>query len=343
MGQFPYQKIRQRALFLMPVLLLILMGLDLGSVLYLPWFENWFEPEMTGEKVDFLWKILIFNLQLPHVLAVVLVGSALGLSGGVLQSYLRNPLADPALIGLSSGGSLSTACFLMLARLENWVVSLWGYVISALLGVFLVLFFLLRLAVFLDRLGIAGIILIGIGVNACLGAVLSCAMVFLDQSNLNQVLIWGLGSFQLPSYFLLVLSLGFWIVGSVGVYLILDDLDKLNFGERAAFSMGVNLQKLKIKVLISVSCLMGVAVMLAGPMAFVGLLAPHFARYWTGPRARFLLLGSAICGAVWLLLADLLASFWIEGQLPVGIVCALLGGPFFIGLLIKMARRSRIC
>ena len=185
--KFLYQKSRRRAILLMPVLLLILVGFDLTNVLYLPWLEQVFTQEISSGKIDLLWKVLIFNIQLPHVLAVILVGSALGLSGGVLQNYLRNPLADPALIGLSSGGSLSTAGFLILARLESWVISLWSYALSALLGVFLVLFFLLRLSVFLDRLGIAGIILIGIGVNACLGAVLSCAMVFLDQSHSNQV------------------------------------------------------------------------------------------------------------------------------------------------------------
>lgn len=319
-GQFLSCKKRKTALILMLLGVLILAILDMGTVLSF---------DQT------LWKEIIFHLRLPHILAVILVGAGLGLSGAVLQSYLRNPLADPALIGVSSGGSLSTMIFLVMAKTWGWTVSLWGYTGAALLGVFLVLLCLLKLVALIDRLGVAGIILIGIGVNACLGAILGCAMVFLDQAHLDQILMWGLGSFQLPSYGLLSMAFLLILLGLSGLYFIRSDLDKLNFGERSAFSMGVNLQRLRTYVLVAVSLLMAVSVILVGSIAFVGLLAPHFSRHWTGPNSKSLWIGSALCGAIWLLFADLLASFWMEGQLPVGVVSAFLGGPFFIYVLLK--------
>lgn len=330
-GQFSYAKARKKVVFLFLILLILIFGVDLLSIL-------WISGGVHSQSY-LIWRELLFNLQLPHVLSVLIVGAVLGLSGCVLQLYLRNPLADPALIGLSSGGSLSTACFLMLAKFLSWEVSLWRYTASALLGVLIVLIFLLKLANQLDRLGVAGLILLGIGVNACLGAVLSFAMVFLDQWHLSQILIWNLGAFQVPNDRMVLSGLVLFLMGFLGILGHMDDLDKLNFGERAAFSMGVDLKKLKTKVLLAVSCWVGAAVILAGPMAFLGLLAPHFARFWFGSLARFLLLGSACCGAIWLLVADLLSSFWVDGQMPVGVLCALMGGPFFIYLLIRMARR----
>jgi len=281
---------------------------------------------------------IFWVLILPHVLSVILVGLSLGVSGAVLQIFLQNALADPGLIGVSAGGSLFGFFGSLLFKFFYQSLSIFAYAFFSLMGVFAVMFFLLKLSMNLriNKLGVAGIILLGLGLNTCFSAVMSLLVVFLNQENLSALMIWGLGDFQTPSYWILLMAVGFMIVGLSFLILNINNLDKLNFGSRAAFSMGVDLRKLKKSILVAVSLMMGGAVILAGPIGFVGLLSPHFARFFVGAKVKILLITSGFFGVIWLLLADLISGSLMAGRIPVGVICALLGGPVFILFLLRL-------
>lgn len=280
---------------------------------------------------------IFLALILPHVLAVILVGFSLGITGAVLQIFLQNALADPGLLGVSAGGTVFGFCGNFLFKFLDHGVTILTNALFSLIGVFAVMFFLVRtsLGVRMNRLGVAGIILLGLGLNTCFSALMSLLIVFLNQENLSQLMLWSLGDFQVPSYALLLLALLLVGLGFFILLLDINNLDKLNFGFRAAFSMGVNLIKLKKSILFSLSLMMAGAVILAGPIGFVGLLAPHFARFFVGSRVKILLGVSGFSGVIWLLLADLISGSVMQGRIPVGVVCALLGGPLFILFLLE--------
>ncbi len=290
-------------------------------------------PMLSPLALKIFW-LLVF----PHVLSVILVGLSLGVSGAVLQIFLQNSLADPGLIGVSAGGSLFGFLGSFLFKFFDQSLNMIFYAFFSLMGVLAVMFFLLKLSMNfrVNKLGVAGIVLLGLGLNTCFSAIMSLFVVFLNQENLRALMIWGLGDFQTPSYWILLVSFVFMIFGLIFLIFNINNLDRLNFGNRAAFSMGVDLKKLKKSILISVSLLMAGAVVLAGPIGFVGLLSPHFARFFVGSRVKILLIVSGFFGAIWLLMADLLAQVLMQGRIPVGVICALLGGPVFILFLLRL-------
>jgi len=280
----------------------------------------------------FLYQKILFNLRLPHVLAIILIGFSLGISGAVLQAYFRNDLADPGLMGISAGGSLGSALMLIFFWSS---LSLFSYTLGALLGAFLALLILLKFShSFSTRYQSAALILLGVGLNALLGGLLTFAITFIKTSHLAPLLFWGMGSLQLPSYFLILIGFIFFLLGFFIIFPVLADLDRLNLGERAAFSLGVNLSRLRVRVLLALAFWIGISVLLSGPIAFIGLLAPHFARRVFGASSNQILLwGSGLFGIFWLLLSDVLVSFYTSTALPIGVACSLLGGPAFIYLL----------
>lgn len=266
----------------------------------------------------------------------VLVGAALASAGVMLQGLLRNPLAEPGLLGISAGAAAGAACVLLPARMIWPDVDLgWLLPIGAAAGA---LGFSSLILLLSERFGWqdrSAVILCGLALNALAMAIVGALLVVADPLATRELLFWNLGSLARSSQWSLMLmasvallSLAFWHRAAA-------QLDLLALGDDAAASAGVNVQMLKRQLLVSVALVAGVAVALTGMIGFVGLVVPHILRLWRGPAHAGLLALSIPCGASFLLLADTAARTMIApAELPIGVITALVGAPFFLWLIV---------
>lgn len=269
---------------------------------------------------------LIRNLRLPRVLLAFLVGGALSISGAALQALVRNPLADPYLVGLSGGAGLGAVLAIALHLGGAWTVPLAAF-IGALAAVALVY----RLSVVTGRRLDPHILLLGgVVVGAFAGSVMSAIITLAPAAELRSAMLWLLGGFGMASWPALLL---FTVYGALPIAVLLwsaRGLDLLTLGEENAQHLGADVERLKRRVYLSVAGLTGAAVAVSGIIGFVGLVIPHVVRRWGTPLHRQLLPAAFIAGGGFLVLADLLArSIFRPLELPVGIVTALIGVPIF--------------
>lgn len=288
---------------------------------------------LLGWPVAVTWpasaETIIVELRLPRVLMAMAVGVALSLAGATFQGLLRNPLADPYVLGTASGAALGAAIALLVP------------VHFALLGFGLLHFLaftgaLLAVAVVyrVSRLGalnsLTAVLLTGYAVGSLLAAGLAMTM-YMSGSNLRQIFFYLLGSFSLASWPQVAVGLPIIAVGSAVILLRARSLNALLLGEDAAAHLGLDVRRERLVLLGAATLVTAAAVAMSGLIGFVGLVIPHLVRLVVGPNARVLLPLSAIFGAAFLASADLLAR--IPGELPVGIVTALVGAPFFLHVL----------
>lgn len=280
------------------------------------------------------------DIRLPRVLLAILVGGALGCAGAVLQGLLRNPLADPGLVGVSSGAALAAA-FVILISSSFFPVffssfGLWSVPAAGLLGGLGAVFILYLFATRKGSTSIAIIILGGVSISAFAGALTGIIVISANDQALRTITFWSLGSLAGASWPELEAFLPFLIVGGFCVLSLPYSLNALQLGEAEACHMGADVQKTKRLSLFSAACLTGAAVSVSGIIGFIGLLVPHLARLGFSPDYRQLLPASTLLGAILLLLADTLARLLISpSELPVGVVTASLGAPCFFWLLLK--------
>lgn len=276
-------------------------------------------------------------IRLPRVLLGALVGAGLGVSGAAMQGLFRNPLADPGLLGISSGAGLAAAVTIVLG------ISLFGpysLPISAFLGGLLSTAAIYALSQHRGQLDVPTMLLAGIAVNALAGAGTGLMTFLATDEQLRTLTFWALGSLGGASWASLAAAAPFLLLGIAALPLLGRDLDALTLGEAGAEHLGVNVQRLKWAVVGLVALCVGAGVAAAGSIGFVGLVVPHLLRLAGGPSQRFLLPVSALLGAALLVLADLLARTLVSpAELPIGIVTALVGAPFFLYLLISERRR----
>lgn len=277
---------------------------------------------------------IIVQLQIPLILTACLVGAALSVSGATLQVVLRNPLADPGIIGITSGASLVAALLLLLT--PQWATAYLHYLLpfGCFVGALLSTFIIYRLARKLVGSSTA-VILAGIAISTLSGAVIAWLYMFSDANALRNLTFWLMGSLYQTNW--LILSVGGpLIVIAVGLQLFFaGDLNKLYAGEIAAKSSGVDVEKLTERALIICAIAVGTAVSMAGSIAFVGLLVPHILRLIIGHNNRYLLPLSALSGASLLMLVALCSEMTRAITLPVSMVTATLGGPLLIWALAK--------
>ncbi|MDA8343999.1 MAG: iron ABC transporter permease [Thermaerobacter sp.] len=273
---------------------------------------------------------IVWQVRLPRVIGAALVGAALGLAGAILQALLRNPLADPYLIGTSSGASLGatiaqiTAPGLALVPLGAFI----GAAGAALLA---------STATRARGVGSVTIVLVGYALSVILGAISSLLLTF-NHSALLQIYFWFLGGLGSVSWTQISLLLGVLALG-LGLSLVYRrELDALAIGEREAQYLGVDVGRTRLMLLLLAGLVTAVAVSAAGLIGFVGLVAPHVARRAAGAAHGRTLALSAIWGGAFLVLADTVARSLPVGEIPVGIVTAIIGGPFFIWLLLRRER-----
>ena len=279
--------------------------------------------------------VIIGQIRLPRALLAGLVGAILAMSGAAMQGLFRNPLADPSLIGVTAGASLGASLAIVsisgtLTGFSGITLVSFGAFIGGLLAVILVY----RLATSPTGTSVATMLLAGIAITALAGAVSNVLEFHASNDMLRRISLWRMGGLDGANYQRLFVAA---LVGLV-VFLTLPRfataLNALLLGESEARYLGVDIDRIKMGLVVIVAIGVGASVALAGTIAFVGLVIPHIMRMLIGPDHRKLLPASALAGAVLLLLADTLARIVMApAELPVGIVTAMLGVPFFVSLL----------
>ncbi len=293
------------------------------------------EPRMPDNRVMVLWEV-----RLPRLLTALVSGAALGLSGAIFQGLLLNPLADPYTLGVSSGAACGAALVIILNLLlpgAAFLATPWAVSCGAFLMALLTLCVVILLARDEEkRLSPTNLILAGVIVSAILSAAISFIK-YLAGDQVSSIIFWLLGSFQarvwsdawvVLSFLLPALCLALWSA---------VDLNIMSQGLRSAETLGVNTRRVRLQLLAAASLAASSAVSVAGVIGFVGLIVPHLIRLITGPDHRSLLPLSALAGALLLLLADTAVRVWLPGEIPVGVLTALLAGPVFLVIFRRRA------
>ena len=280
---------------------------------------------------------IVFELRLPRALSAILVGAMLAVSGACMQTLFRNPLADPALIGVSSGAGLGMALALVVLPLsigtqtENLILLL-----AAFGGGLLVSLLVYGLSKVYWASSISSMLLLGVGINAIAIALIGLIKIISDDSSLRTLVFWMLGSVSASSWSDMVWLLVLFLISFAGIMMQATKLNVLMLGEAEARHLGLEVTRLKCLLFLFVAIAVAISVAIAGLVAFVGLLVPHAVRLFLVSDHRYLLPASALMGALLLLASDTLArTLFLPQEIPLGVVTALLGGPVFILLLLR--------
>ncbi|MEV8290696.1 FecCD family ABC transporter permease [Streptomyces niveus] len=291
-----------------------------------------------GAALERVPESVLWNVRLPRVVLALLVGASLGCAGALMQGVFGNPLAEPGVIGISAGAAVGAVASIALGLsfLGNWTVTVCAFV-SGLLTVLLV-YAMSRSG---GRTEVVTLILTGIAVNAFAGALIGLSIFFADNAQISQITFWQLGSLAQATWPKVLAVLPCALLGLAVAPFYARKLDLLALGERPARHLGVDVERLRVVLVLVVALLTAAAVAVAGIITFVGLLVPHLLRMANGPGHRFLVPGSALGGALVLVAGDLAArTVAAPAELPLGVLTALFGSPFFFWLLRRTRRRQ---
>lgn len=285
-------------------------------------------------------QLVLWAVRLPRIAVAIIIGALLASSGAIMQGLFRNPLADPALVGVSSGGALGAATVIVIGdRLlasSGIVLPFQVLPVAAFIGALVTTFILHRLATRENRTSIAVFLLGGIAIGALAGAGIGLLVFIADDRQLRDVTFWLLGSLGGATWEKVAILAPFLIALLAAIPFIAHGLDLLVLGEAEAFHMGVEVERLKRWSIVLVSAMTGAAVAFAGVIGFVGIIVPHLLRMVIGPGHRRLLPASACLGAILLLGADTFArTIAAPAEVPIGILTALVGAPFFLAILLR--------
>ena len=325
----------RRSLLFLAAILLMSLGFAASAG------HEWANPadvlrSLTGDTS--LQSQLLVNWRYPRILAAALVGALLGLGGAIFQGVFRNPLAEPYLLG-SSGGAAVGATIALLVPLG--LPSHWLLAVLSFLGAWGSTWLVLLVGGWQRGSDSASLLLAGVAMAAMLGALRSFLMLALsdDTMNLQAVLSWTLGGIQTPGWPGLLLLGGLTAAAMASVMTLAHGLDLLGLGDEQAHAFGLHPERFVRRAVLIASAVVAIAVAWGGLVAFVGLIAPHVARWRCGPRHRRLLPESAAIGAILVVLCDGIArSVLPPAEIPLGLITAAFGGPFFLFVL---ARRKR--
>ena len=285
--------------------------------------------------------IVLLEIRIPRVFLAAFVGASLGLSGASLQGLFRNPLADPGLIGVSAGAALGASLIIVLGSgvLPDFIFGILILPISAIIGASLVISLLYLFTQGFGYQGITYMLLVGIAVNAFASVGIGILTYISTDSELRGLTFWTMGSFGgaswqliMPAIIIITLTM-IWMIPSS------RKLDLLQLGEPEAYRLGVDVKKLKFKVIISSAITVGISVSLSGMIGFVGLVVPHLVRLIGGVNHNYLLPSSALLGASLMMSADLISRILIQpAELPVGLITSAIGAPFFLWLIFRIRK-----
>ena len=335
-----YQNFRMVFMYLtISVLILFLTSLFLGSV-QIPITET--IKFLVGQTLENeSWQVILQNFRLPKALTALLVGSALGVSGLQMQTLFRNPLAGPFILGISSGAGLGVALVIFLGvsfgTYFEWLESTqnWLLILSAALGSLLILS-VIAIAALKVRSGVT-LLIIGLMFSSLVSAIVSIMQFFSQAENIQAYIIWTFGSLGALSWNELNILLPVVISGLLMVFLLSKSLNALLLGENYGFTLGLNIKKTRILIVLNTSILAGSITAFCGPVAFVGLAIPHLARMIFNTSNHLILTPLVILmGAGTMLIFDLVAQLpGSTATLPINAVTSLLGAPFVIWLIFR--------
>nr|WP_284676521.1 iron ABC transporter permease [Vibrio sinus] len=315
----------------------------LASVLHLIGWQH-----ISWAETNAYLNVVIGQIRLPRTLLCIAVGGILAICGAAMQGLFRNPLADPSILGVSSGASVGAALSIVavnvLTHYLSWLppatVSLWLTPMMAFLGALAATILVYRLGTVSGRTSVNLMLLGGIAVASIAGAIIGLLSYVADDQQLRALSFWQMGSLEGATWPQIGLC---WasLIGLVVYFQRQDNaLNALLLGEAEAGHLGINVHRLKLELIAFSAFGVSIAVSVSGIIGFVGLVVPHLIRLVLGPSHRHLLLLSALLGAILLLFADIISRTVVTpAQLPVGIVTAAIGAPFFIFLLMQQRQR----
>jgi iron complex transport system permease protein len=285
-------------------------------------------------------RIIVFDIRLPRAVLGVLIGAALAVSGAVMQGLFRNPLADPGLVGVSSGAGLGAICVIVLGGTSlaplTAMAGIYALPLAAFVGGLLTTLVLYRVATRRGQTSVATMLLAGIALGAMAGALSGLLVYMADDRQLRDLTFWGLGSLAGATWLKIAAAGPIIAVALMAAPFLARGLNALALGEATAVHLGIPVQRMKYVAIVSVAAAVGASVAVSGGIGFVGIVVPHLLRLVIGPDNRYLLPASALLGATLLLLADSFSRTIVApAELPIGIVTAAVGAPFFLWILLR--------
>lgn len=319
------------------LLLLLLVSIQLASVIGTVHVDLW--RALQSGLADNPDRVILFEARLPRVLLAAIVGGALAAAGAALQGLLRNPLAEPHLIGVSGGAALGAVVAVILGG-RSVVTESSLLPLAAAVGALLSMAVIYRLALVHGRLQPYILLLAGVVYNAFAGALIMCVNAVADVYQAQGILLWLMGNLATQSY-RLVCTVGLYTaVATAWLLWQTRQLNVLSLGDEGAQQLGVDADRARRVVFLGASLLVGAVVSVSGMIGFVGLIVPHVMRLLLGADHRLLLPASLLAGAIFLVWADTVARSALGVvEIPVGVVTALCGGPFFVYLLKREGRK----
>ncbi len=289
---------------------------------------------MTRPIDSMAWQVWLY-IRLPRVVLALLVGMALALSGAGMQGLFRNPLADPVLLGVSSGAAVGVALAILFPLALPTLLALYLPLLAAFVGSLLIMLLLFSLSLTGDR-SLSRLLLVGIAINAIGSAVTGLLAWISNDQQLRQLSLWGMGSMG-QAQWVTVAAVASLVVPCVWwLQRLASPLNLLQLGDEEAHYLGVDVHRTRRRVVILCAVLVAAAVSVSGVIAFVGLITPHLMRLLLGADHRWLLPGSSLGGALLLLLADTLSrTVVVPAEMPVGLLTCLIGGPWFLWLILR--------
>ncbi|ACT07656.1 transport system permease protein [Dickeya chrysanthemi Ech1591] len=280
------------------------------------------------------WQVWL-HIRLPRVALALLVGMALALSGAGMQGLFRNPLADPVLLGVSSGAAVGVALAILFPLALPTLLALYLPLLAAFVGSLLIMLLLFSLSLSGKR-SLSRLLLVGIAINAIGGAATGLLAWFSNDQQLRQLSLWGMGSMG-QAQWVTVAAVASLVVPCVWwLQRLASPLNLLQLGDEEAHYLGVDVHRTRRRIVILCAVLVAAAVSVSGIIAFVGLITPHLMRLLLGADHRWLLPGATLGGALLLLLADTLArTLVVPAEMPVGLLTSLIGGPWFLWLILR--------
>jgi iron complex transport system permease protein len=291
--------------------------------------------------LDLLWRgdsalrQIWFTIRLPRVLLALTIGGSLALAGCVMQGLFRNPLADPGLLGISSGAALAVALWVVLPFSLPLVLMLYAPMLAAFVGSLAVTIVIFVLSQRHDN-SLSRLLLVGIAINALCGAAVGVLSWLSNDAQLRQLSLWGMGSLGQAQWSTLLVTASIMLPTVAIIWRLAKPLNLLQLGDEEAHYLGVNVRQIQRRLLMCSALLVAAAVAVSGVIGFIGLVVPHLLRMWLGADHRAVIPGSVLVGAILLLIADTLARTLVSpAEMPVGLLTSLLGAPWFLWMIFR--------
>lgn len=276
-----------------------------------------------------------FTIRLPRVLLALVVGGSLALAGCVMQGLFRNPLADPGLLGISSGAALAVALWVVLPLTLPPLIMLYAPMLAAFFGALAATVVIFLLSRQRDS-SLSRLLLVGIAINALCGAAVGVLSWVSNDAQLRQLSLWGMGSLGQAQWSTLLTVASLMVPTVFVIWRLAAALNLLQLGEEEAHYLGVDVQSVQRLLLVCSALLVAAAVAVSGVIGFIGLVVPHLIRMWLGADHRAVIPGSVLAGALLLLIADTFARTLVApAEMPVGLLTSILGAPWFLWLIFR--------